>query len=50
MSASSKEGNTNLQMSASYFNAKQGCWEPVVEHFDVEMLYNKQESSDSKDV
>ena len=50
MTANLREGNTDLQLSASYFNAMQGCWEPIVEHFAVEMLYSKQEKSDSKDV
>jgi len=50
MTTNFKEGNTHLQLSASYFNAKQGCWEPVVEHFDVEMLYNKQERNDFREV
>lgn len=50
MSTSVRTGNTNLQLSSSYFNAKQGCWEPIIEHFDVELLYNKQELHDSKDI
>lgn len=41
MTASKMEGSTNLRSSASYFNAIEGSWEPIVELFDVEMKYTK---------
>jgi hypothetical protein len=39
MTANKMEGSTNLRSSASYFNAIEGCWEPIVEMFDVKMTY-----------
>jgi hypothetical protein len=41
MTANKMEGSTNLRSSASYFNAIEGSWEPIVELFDVEMHYTQ---------
>lgn len=38
-----------MQLSSSYFNAIEGSWEPIVELFDVELIY-QQERENSKDV
>ena len=41
MTANKMEGNTNLRSSASYFNAIEGSWEPIIELLDIEMKYTK---------
>ena len=43
------EGNTKLASSSSFFNAPIGAWEPVIEHFEVELVYKK-EADGTKDI
>ena len=50
MTSAQREGNTKLQLSSSYFNAVEGSWEPIVELFEVELLYKKQELNNCKDI
>ena len=42
MTLSKKQGNTKMQLSSSYFNATEGYWEPIVELFDVELVYQQE--------
>ena len=50
MTVNEQSGNTNVQLSSSYFNAVEGSWEPILELLDVELLHKQEGSKDNKDI